>query len=255
MSAFLDDYARLYDLFYKEKPYKEESAMVHSWLGEFGSGEVKSLLELSCGTGTHAFELEKYGYSILATDYSDAMLDIARKKALMLSSQVEFLNQDMCSLDLAPRTFDAAISLFDSIGYVISNDNLDRTLQGVYNSLISGGLFIVEFWHGSALLRHYDSIRIKRWPIDEGEILRISETRLDYANQIGIVSYTIYEFNKDMTYEIRREVHTNRYFFIQEMALFLKKNGFHPLKWFDGYTLSEKITDNSWHILAIAQKQ
>ena len=74
-SSYIGRHAELYDLFYAEKPYAEEAKFVDACIQQFGEGASKKLLELACGTGRHALEMEKLGYKVIATDYSADMLD------------------------------------------------------------------------------------------------------------------------------------------------------------------------------------
>jgi ubiquinone/menaquinone biosynthesis C-methylase UbiE len=254
MNSYSGRRAELYDVFYKDKPYVEEAAFVHYCLQEFGKRPTSSVLELACGTGSHAIELEKFGYAVVATDRSDSMLAVARQKAERRSSGVEFHSQDMRSLTLTKRPFDAAICLFDSIGHVVTNEGLTQTLQGVHRHLSAGGLFVFEFWNAGAMLRHYEPVRVRRWMTEKGEIVRISETTLDHSRQACEVQYNIFELNNDGTYSQSRESHVVRYFLVQEMAAFLEANGFVPLKWFAGFSTCESITENTWHIVAAARK-
>jgi hypothetical protein len=39
------------------------------------------------------------------------------------------------------------------------------------------------------------------------------------------------------------------------MANFLSTNGLTPIKFFDGFSFNEKISDSTWHIVAIAQRK
>ena len=72
------------------------------------------------------------------------------------------------------KRFDAVICLFDAIGYVQTNAKISDVFHGVHKHLRPNGLFIFEFWHAAAMLRHYDPIRVRRWPTDDGLVLRIS---------------------------------------------------------------------------------
>lgn len=254
MSSYRGRHAELYDLFYAEKPYAEEARFVHDCLKEYGSGGANRLLELACGTGSHAFALEKLGYQVLATDYSEDVLAIARQKAQQNSSTVIFQLQDMTELSIDGPRFDAAICLFDSLGYVATNERISRTLQGVHRHLRPGGLFIFEFWHAAAMLRHYDPQRVRRWKTDNGELIRISETRLSCAEQLAHVTYNVCELNRDGSYQTFTETQTNRYFLVQEMTHWLTSCGYSPLKWFGGFSESEEISEDTWHIVAVARR-
>ncbi len=253
MSSYIGRHAELYDLFYASKPYADEAAFVHQCLQQHTVGPTRRLLELACGTGSHAFALERLGYEIVATDYSEDMLRVARAKAARAPSRVDFQQQDMRSLELSGRPFDAVICLFDAIGYVASNDALGQVFEAVHHHLRPGGLFIFEFWHAAAMLRHYDPVRIRRWDTAQGQVLRISETALDCIQQLAHVTYTVYELGTDGKYSSFQETQTNRYFLVQEMAAFLAAGGFVPLKWFAGFTADECITESTWHVLAVAR--
>lgn len=254
MSSYLGRHAELYDIFYGDKPYADEAGFVHKCLQSFSQEPVKRVLELACGTGTHALEMEKRGYDITATDYSADMLARARTKAERAASSVVFEQQDMTNLKVDGAPFDAIVCLFDSIGYVQTNDALEKVLQCVYGHLRPSGLFVFEFWHAAAMLRNYDPVRVRRWKTTDGELLRVSETELDYAKQLSHVTYTILELYNDGRYERLTETQSNRYFLIQEMAGWLKQGGFTPLKWFAGFTEDENISGDTWHVVSVARR-
>ena len=252
MVSYIGRHAELYDLFYADKPYSEEVAFVHQCLQKYGLKKTHRLLEIACGTGTHALSLEKFGYEIVATDYSEDMLACARRKGEETNSSIKFRLQDMLSLDILEKPFDAIICLFDSIGYAATNENIAKVLKGVHNHLRPGGLFIFEFWHAAAMLRNYEPIRLRRWQVPNGEILRISETCVDHKKQLCHVTYSIYELHTNGRYQVLKETQVNRFFLLQEMAQFLECAGFSLLKWFSGYQDKKDVNADTWHIVAVA---
>jgi SAM-dependent methyltransferase len=254
MSSYIGRHAELYDIFYADKSYAEEAAFIHQCLQEFSVGKITRLLEIACGTGTHALSLEKFGYDIVATDYSEDMLSCARRKATEVDSSVDFYSQDMRELDVTGEPFGAIVCLFDSLGFVETNESIMKVLRGVHRHLQPDGLFIFEFWHAAAMLRDYDPLRIRRWSLPDRELVRISEIELDPALQLARVTYTIYELHDDGTYDQLREIQTNRYFLVQEMASFLSASDFIPIKWFSGYQNDETINEETWHIIAVARR-
>lgn len=255
MTSYSGRHSELYDLFYADKPYEAEAAFIDRCLREYSVGPTNNLLEIACGTGTHALLLEKRGYKIVAIDYSQDMLERARQKGKEASSQVDFRLQDMTQLDVSGGPFDAVYSLFDSVGYVATNESLTKIFRGVRKHLRPDGLFVFEFWHAGAMLRHYEPARIKRWEIDDTSLLRLSETTLDYENQLSRVAYSIYELKSDGTYSSFTETQVNRYFLVQDMAAWLTANGFAPVKWFAGFNANETISDETWHIVAVARRK
>jgi ubiquinone/menaquinone biosynthesis C-methylase UbiE len=256
MGSYLDRHAELYDLFYAEKPYADEAAFVAECLAANGVSPGARLLELACGTGRHAFELEQRGYELVALDYSADMLACANRAKEARGSRVEFLEQDMRALKVPGAPFDAVVSLFDSIGYVQTNEAVLQVLTGARAHLRSGGLLVVEFWHAAAMLRSYDPVRVRRWQTPEGgEIIRISETKLDCARQLAHVSYSIMEIAKDGSLRRLQETQTNRYFLVQEMAGWLDFAGFEPLRWCSGFDGARPIDGDTWHVVVTARRR
>ena len=252
-SSYIGRHAELYDLFYAEKPYAEEVAFIHKCIQAYRPNASR-LLELACGTGSHSLLLEKHGYKIIATDYSPDMLAHAKEKARKENSNVDFRQQDMRSLNVPERPFDVVICLFDSIGYVATNENIFQVLKGVYQHLAADGIFIFEFWHAGAMLHSYDPLRIRRFQTPTSEIERISETRVDYKEQLCRVTYTINEMKNNGTFQATRETQVNRFFLVQEMRFFLEQAGLTPLQWFCGFDEGAEINEEAWHILAVARK-
>lgn len=254
MASYIGRHANLYDLFYAEKPYAQEAAFVHDCVRRYGKGTSEKLLELACGTGRHALEWQKLGYQAVASDYSKDMLEVAQKRPRAPAPALRFEYQDMRNLQVQGAPFDVVVCLFDSLGYVGTNDAIAESLSGIARHLRSDGLFVFEFWHAGAMVRSFDPVRVRRWKTADGEILRISETQLDVQKQLGIVQYTILDLKSDGTYEQLSETQSNRYFLVQEMAALLTSSGFVPVAWHAGFTASEQIDTNTWHVVAVARK-
>jgi ubiquinone/menaquinone biosynthesis C-methylase UbiE len=128
MSVYAGRYAELYDLFYSDKPYADEAALVHQCIREFSPAPARDVLELACGTGRHTLELEKFGYNVTAIDRSPDMLQVARERAAKNNSRVQFVVANMQQLDLPKKDWDVAVCLFDSIGYLKTNEAISAAL-------------------------------------------------------------------------------------------------------------------------------
>jgi len=139
MSSYAGRHAELYDLFYAGKPYAEEAAFVHACLRKFALFPIRDILELACGTGRHAFQLEKLGYRMTATDYSPEMLGVARRRATETGSNVRFVASDMRELQVPTVGYDAVICLFDSIGYLQTHEAVNQMFAGVLDVKASSG--------------------------------------------------------------------------------------------------------------------
>jgi SAM-dependent methyltransferase len=253
MSSYEGRHAELYDLFYADKDYDGEATFVHDALGRFAAGPTARILELACGTGRHALVLERLGHEVIGVDYSESMLRVAGARAAGAGARATFRHGDLRALDVPGAPFDAAVCLFDAIGYVATNEALDATFRGIHRHVRPGGLLVFEFWHAAAMLRGYDPVRVRRFRDGATEIVRISETTLDVERQLASVSYTVFEQGAGGVYASFRETQTNRYFLVQEMARWLESAGFEPLAWFDGFS-SGRVTADTWHVVAVARR-
>ncbi|MGD0167505.1 MAG: class I SAM-dependent methyltransferase [Gaiellaceae bacterium] len=246
--------ARLYDEFYATKPYAEEARFVSDCFSEAGLPPGGRILDLACGTGGHALELAELGYEVVGVDIADGMLEEARTKASSRGLAVEFLCQDLRQLDVGEGTYDAAVCLFDSLGYLLTDADISAALRRVNRSLKPGGAFVVEAWHGAAMLSGYDRVRVRRFGLPAREIVRVSETEVDVESQSATVSYTVFRQASDGRWDSFSEEHRNRFFFRQDLARLLEGAGLIPYRWLAGYA-DGPITMETWHLIAVCRKE
>src|SRR5579864_1272961 len=71
--------------------------------------KVKTVLDLTCGTGSQVFWLAKHGYNVTGTDFSPALLKIARDKARKEKLKVRLIKGDMRTIKVG--SFDAVITI------------------------------------------------------------------------------------------------------------------------------------------------
>ena len=247
-------YADLYDLFYADKPYADEVGFLHELFGEHGVTADGRVLELACGTGEHAVRLADLGYWVTATDGSAAMVDLARAKAVRRGARLDFAVADMRCPPQPQSPFDAAICLFDSIGYVQTDEAVAAVVRAVGERLRAGGLFVFEFWHARAMVNGFDPVRVRRFQRDGSLVLRISETELEPARSLAHVTYNVYDLRADGRYHHIAERHTNRYFTVAELEPVARAAGFAPVAAYDGFTCAP-VTNSSWHVVAVWRKR
>jgi ubiquinone/menaquinone biosynthesis C-methylase UbiE len=250
MTVYQGDFAAYYDLFYADKPYDREVEVADLLIREHLDGSARRLLDVACGTGQHAIRFAARGWQVVGVDGSADMLRRAREKS---EGAVSFVEQDMRQLDLPEAPFDAAVCLFDSIGYGLTNQAIHATLSGIRRHLRDGGLLVLEFWHAAAMLRAHDAIRVREWETPGETVVRVSRTALDVPAQLAIVDYSVTVLSGDGQYRRWSEVHRNRYFLIQEMALILATAGFEPVRWMAGFDVSAPIDEATWHVVTLAR--
>lgn len=98
-----------------------------------------NVLEIGSGTGEISNRLNELGYKVKGIDISSEMVEISKNKY----KNIEFLNESMLNLkDI--REYDAVISVFDTINYLHSLDELNMAFINIYNSIKNNGVFIFD---------------------------------------------------------------------------------------------------------------
>lgn len=242
-------YSQYYDLLYKDKNYTEETDYVDSIISKF-CPQTKTILELGCGTGIHATQLAKKGYTVEGIDISETMLRLALERRselpIIISEKLSFLEGDIRTYKSALK-FNTIISLFHVISYMTSNEDLNQTFKTVYKHLEPEGIFIFDCWHGPGVLKDKPTSRIKSFENEQVLIKRISVPDFIPTDNKVDVNFEINIHNKVTKEDLQlKEIHSMRYLFIDELKSIAEINGLeiiHAEEWLSKHTLSE----NSWN--------
>lgn len=135
-------FARVYDMFMNDVPYREWADYIQSLLLEYGV-EDGLVLELGCGTGSLTEILSVRGYDMIGVDNSEDMLEIALDKKTESGQDILYLLQDMRAFELY-GTVRAVISICDSMNYITEETDLLEVFRLVNNYLDPGGVFIFD---------------------------------------------------------------------------------------------------------------
>ena len=124
---------------------------------EFGYDKTKSILDIGCGTGRHAVEMARRGYSVTGVDLSASQLKGAAEKAEAAGVPVRWLQLNACALPFK-NEFDFAIMLCEGGFSLQETDALNyRILEGAERALRSPGKLI--FSALNALFPLYHNVR------------------------------------------------------------------------------------------------
>ncbi len=135
------DAAPLYDLIHEAKARdagSEADAFIREILQR--NPATRSLLDVACGTGANLPRFAE-SFEVMGLDASEHMVCIAREKC----RDVEFVTADMRTFDLG-RRFDAIVSLFSGIGYLVEEADLRDAVSTMAKHLNPGGVLLLEGW-------------------------------------------------------------------------------------------------------------
>lgn len=136
-----DPYARLagvYDEIVVDPCHGSWAAYLHE-LWRADTPEVRTVLDVGCGTGLLASELITLGYRVVGVDASVAMLNRARQ---LLGPDVVLVQQALPHLTI-DMVFDAAVSTFDALNYLTATE-LRSTFAALQQRIRPGGWLVFD---------------------------------------------------------------------------------------------------------------
>jgi SAM-dependent methyltransferase len=246
-------YADSYDIVYREKDYPLEVQALHRLFERHKTGAIKSVLDLGCGTGRHAILLARNGLEVVGVDQSDAMLKRARELSQENGTghSLTFIKGDVRDFD-AGNTFDAALMMFNVLGYMTSNDDLLAALRSVRRHVRDGGLFVFDIWYGPAVAAHPPTDRIKQFKQPARDMIRIATGKMYPEENRYDVSIRLITIDNDVVKSDTVESHPVRYFFPMEIDLALRQAGFRMASIRQFPNVDERPDMNAWPAVVVA---
>ncbi|MDR2161407.1 MAG: class I SAM-dependent methyltransferase [Desulfovibrio sp.] len=253
--AVFKDYARYYNLLYRDKDYSAETDFVLNVFKAHGS-LPQNLLDLGCGTGRHALEMMTRGISVTGVDMSETMLAMGRECLAGLTPPAGvalplLIGGDARTVRL-DGAFDAAVSLFHVMSYQNNAEDALAVLVTAKAHLQAGGLFIFDFWHGPGVLADPPARREKILENDSLKVVRKAEPVHRPGESIVEVHYTVTLQDKNSGWTTRfEEIHTMRYWFLPELRHLAGQAGFRVLREGGGLHDAAPGADdwNAWMLL------
>jgi SAM-dependent methyltransferase len=209
-SASLQDESRRGRVLQSERFYLEEARK--------SGGRV---LELACGSGRLTIPIARNGTEIIGADLSKSMLETARAKARRAGVEIQFLEADMRSFELAGK-FAAILIPGNSLLHLFTAEDLMQCFRNVHRHLAPNGrlLFDISKWDIAMLARDPR----ERYPVLTVNGITIEETAsYDSAQQIRRI---VWYLSKPGAADHRVIDYSLRVIFPQELLLLLDAAGF-----------------------------
>ena len=214
---------------------------------------VKTVLDLTCGTGSQVFWLAQCGFTVTGSDINEKMLKIAKTKAKEENLTLQFLKGDMRTAHIGE--FDAVITIFNSIGHLTKAD-FKIALRNIHRNLKKDGLYIFDI----ANLNYYlSSNHITELTVDwltkakDTNFRDIQYGTIDSDGILALFNISIVQKDSEKP-KISKSTKTLQIYSASQLKEILNKNGFTVLeqRGIDGSSFNQEHTDR---ILTIAQKQ
>jgi SAM-dependent methyltransferase len=211
--------------------------------------EGKDLLDMACGTGTHAKLFADKGYNVVGVDVNSEMLKIAKGK----TKKIRFVEGSMLT-HKSKQKFDVVTCLFTAINYNRDILELKRTIINFSGLLRKGGIVIFDL----GLVKGRKDIEAGKLFIDtyaenDLQIARISQwSQSKEKPDVHDAKYLmLIKENGKVDFEI--DEHELGVFSVEEVKAILNENGF-EVKIYADYC-SKKYTKKFRKPIFVGQKR
>jgi SAM-dependent methyltransferase len=235
---FSDFYLRAYA---SEEREAEAEAQALAAARLSGCPDGGELLDVPCGFGRHCVPLARAGYRVTGVDRSGALLDEARRRAAG-ERWPKFAQADYRELPFKDESFDAALNLFTSLGYLGDEEDA-KVLAEIRRVLRPGGKLVLETMHRDHLVRHWSD---NDWRLmGEGRVL-LEQRTFDPADGVAQTTQTLVE--PDGSRESR--TWSARVYAATELLALVRSAGFTEAKPWGGFGHEPFETDSRLVLVA-----
>jgi glycine/sarcosine N-methyltransferase len=157
VQGFYDELADHYHLIFEDwdKSIQRQAASLNRLLLDRIPQHSLKILDCACGIGTQALGFALAGHHVIASDFSPAAVNRARREARARHLEIDFRVSDMTSLSEIPENgFDVVAALDNALPH-LSAEQVMAAARAIHSRLRSGGIFMVS-------TRDYDELLQQR---------------------------------------------------------------------------------------------
>ncbi|MFA5745536.1 MAG: class I SAM-dependent methyltransferase [archaeon] len=241
------DLAEFYELVETDNEHKKATNVFLEKI--FKKYKVKSVADITCGTGAQAIYFSKKGYKVYASDFSKDMLDIARKIAKKQKVNLNFKQGDMRNYKF-PKA-DCVISMYNAIGH-LSEEDFIKTLKNINSQLKIGKLYIFDIFNTDFMKQNpVNSFIDAAKEYDNKFFVRFNEDKFNFKKEIINFKEKIYIQEGISQYKMIPHEWDMKVYTIDRLKQLLQQTGFEPIEIYgEPNKKFNKLKSPSIHIVA-----
>lgn len=242
-----ENYSKKYD----EEPFTQGTTGECDFIeSESGYNKSIQILDIGCGTGRHAIELSKRGYSVTGIDLSQSQIDRAIKKSKEIGVSINFSVADARKLDFHSE-FNLVIMICEGGFSLMETDEMNyQILKNASQALKSNGKFIFTALNG--LFPLFNSI---------GNFINSATDKDQVTNNtfdlMTFRDHSVYETEDDSGNKLKLECN-ERYYVPSEISWLVKSAGFNKVDIYGAklgkFSRSDTLSSEDYEMLVIAER-
>ena len=182
--------------------------------------QVRTAVDLACGTGSVALLLARQGLQVMGVDMSEEMLCVAQQKAMELDNPPMFVCQRLERLQLA-RGVDLAVCALDSMNYITDPELCQQAIGRIYRILNPGGCFIFDVNTPEKLRAMDDQVFLD----EDDDVYCVWRGEFDEATNILTYAMDLFQ-RQGKSWSRSYEEHREYAYTAEELTAWLKQAGF-----------------------------
>ena len=146
-----------YHILYKNRDDKEAQAFISKLITLLNPNKESLFVDVACGKGRHAMFLNSLGYTVDGFDLSENSITNAQLKE---TSTLQFFTNDIRE-PLKRNHYDFAFNLFTSFGYFDDENDNQKAINAIAESLNTNGILVLDFMNSIKVIQHLNKQETK----------------------------------------------------------------------------------------------
>lgn len=229
-----------YHLLYNNRSYAEAEYFINNLSNHLELTPKAKVLDLACGKGRHAKQLNELGYCVLGMDLSKESIAAAKS---MANENLSFEVGDMRELNYTNH-FDAIFNLFTSFGYFQKDGDNRKVIASIAKALKKDGILILDYLNVNKIVNTLP----QQQEVKRGDItFSINKSVIN-----GFITKDIQFEDSGQSFQFQEFVKTFDLSSFQEM---FQSNGLSLIETFGDYSLNPFHEEQSDRLILIAKKK
>lgn len=240
MNKLFTKYLDIYDQLYygNQRLYKKEITEIIKYFPK----QIKTILDVGCGTGKHALELFKLGYKVDCLDISPQAIKTAKNNLKKYQAKIKLQNIVNYKSE---KKYDAVLALFMVLSYLQKETDFIRSLKNIYNSLNNNGVFIFDVVNGQQLINNFEPV-LKI----HGKGINATWNRQIVAPKQLLITSALITKGKN----VYNDIEIFRFYQPNQLKMVLSKVGFKKIKIYTSYKGAKDFNQKRTKLCVICYK-
>lgn len=242
MDDYHEKFAQYYDVLYMDKNYAQECDFIERQIRQFGPRNAKTVLDVGCGTGVHAIEMARRGYTVTGVEPSPHMIEKAHEKNV--GGKVTFMNGYVH--DSPEQPYDVVMAVFNVVNCLEDREQMLSLFKAIRARMREESLFIFDCWNGLAALRERPETRFKKVSHHPYEIWRVAIPELDADQQVCELCYHILVLEEDRKIDEFESVHRIKFYTPEQIREMLADSKLHVVATNSFWDATRDAGEDAW---------